>query len=201
MALNGTKRKYKKSLNYISGRCPSGYHKRTGYTVKKTGTYVPPRCIRSTKADVKSKVVTRKCGPGEVRRAAYVRHFTSGIKKKGFTVKRKTGRTYRVYPKRNYAYVQSGCIKKKMETTTRKITSSGLRKGELRKHGYVYRLPSEQRHAALEKAVKEFTALGVYHKLDAVAKLSVRTAPEASAVFKADREWIKQKYGPRLRNE
>jgi len=32
--------------------------------------------------------------------------------------------------------------------------------------------------------------------LNAVAKLTTRTAPDASKVFKADRNWIRDNYGP-----
>ena len=212
---------FKKSVEYKSGKaCPSGYHKRTGYTVKKTGTYVPPRCIRATTVYAESSKEfkrrtlkkpasrlsrrnrtrgnTKKCPPGQVARAAYVRRFTSGVKQRGFTVKRKSGRTYRVYPKKNYTIVRSACIKDKgLPGKAKPGEQIGpLRKGELKKHGYVYRLPTPQRHTALAKAVGEYGALGVYRKLNAVAKLSVRTAPDASRVFKADREWIKKQYGP-----
>jgi hypothetical protein len=46
------------------------------------------------------------------------------------------------------------------------------------------------RHKALEKAIAAYGLTSVYHKLDAVAKLSVHTAPDASAVFAKDREWV-----------
>jgi hypothetical protein len=42
----------------------------------------------------------------------------------------------------------------------------------------------------LEKAVKQYGALSVFRKLDAVAKLSVRVAPDASKIFAKDRNWI-----------
>lgn len=213
---------FKKSLNYKSGQaCPSGYHKRRGYTLKKTGTYVPPRCIRSTTVyaessnEFKTRTLkrpaarlqrhgktrgnTRKvCPPGQVARAAYVRRFTSGIKQRGFTVKRKSGKTYRVYPKKNHTVVRSACIKDKgLPGKAKPGEQIGpLRKGELKKHGYVYRLPTAKRQEALKKAVAEYGALGVYRKLNAVAKLSVRTAPDASRAFKMDRDWIKKTYGP-----
>lgn len=212
---------FEKSVEYKSGKpCPPGYHKRAGYTVKKTGTYVPPRCIRSTtiyaesskqfknrtlKAPLarlerrgKTRGNTRKCPPGQVRRSAYVRRFTSGIKQRGYTVKRKSGKIYHVYPKRNHTYVKAACIKNRgLPGKAGPGKQIGpLRKGELKKHGYVYRLPEVQRHSALNKAVQEYGALGVYRKLNAVAKLSVRTAPEASRIFKDDREYIQKKYGP-----
>jgi len=46
----------------------------------------------------------------------------------------------------------------------------------------------------LEKAVKQYGALSVYRKLDAVTKLSVTTAPDASKVFGKDRNWIRNSY-------
>jgi len=66
-----------------------------------------------------------------------------------------------------------------------------LRKGDLIKYGYQYRLSDRLRHHALEKAIKVYGALSVYHKLDAVAKLAVKTAPDASAIFSKDREWVR----------
>jgi hypothetical protein len=58
----------------------------------------------------------------------------------------------------------------------------------------VYDKDQSERHTALKKAVEEFGALGVFRKLDVVAKLSKRTAPEASKIFKADRNWIESNY-------
>jgi hypothetical protein len=46
----------------------------------------------------------------------------------------------------------------------------------------------------LKKAVEEYTALGVFRKLDAVAKLTKRTAPEAHRIFKTDRDWVQRTY-------
>ena len=69
-----------------------------------------------------------------------------------------------------------------------------LRRGELIQFGYSFRLSDEARHKALQKAIKKFGALGVFRKLDAVAKLSKRTVPDASRVFANDRDWVKQNY-------
>jgi len=46
----------------------------------------------------------------------------------------------------------------------------------------------------LRKAIKEFGALGVFRKLDSVAKLSNYSAPKASRVFKEDRDWVRKNY-------
>jgi hypothetical protein len=216
-----TEHHFEKSVAYTTGKaCPSGYHKRRGYTIKKSGTYVPPRCIRATtiyaesskqfknrtlkrRSDAlahygKVRKPTKKCPSGQIARAAYVRRFTSGIKQRGFTVKRKSGKTYRVYPKKTHTVVRSACIKDRgLPGKAEPGKQIGpLRKGELKKYGYVYRFPTAQRHLALQKAVGEFGALGVYRKLNAVAKLSIRTAPDASEVFQADRNWVQAQYGP-----
>ena len=53
----------------------------------------------------------------------------------------------------------------------------------------------EQRHNALKRAVNEYGALNVYRKLDAVAKLTTRTIPQASKLYEKDKNWIKEKYG------
>ena len=216
-----TEHKFEKSVNYNSRKgCPSGYHKRKAYTVKKTGTHVPARCIRSqspyaeTSAEFKARTrkvmemrlkrrgktgrSTRKCPKGMITRKAYLRKFTSGIKQRGFTVRRKSGKVYKVYPRKNFTMVKSACIKDRglpgKAAPGKQI--GPLREGELKKHGYVYRLPKGERQNALKKAVEEYGALSVYRKLNAVAKLSVRTAPQASKAFTEDRNWVRSTYGP-----
>jgi hypothetical protein len=47
---------------------------------------------------------------------------------------------------------------------------------------------------ALKRAVDRYGALAVYRKLDAVAKLSMRTAADASKIFKMDRDWVRSNY-------
>lgn len=213
--------KFKKSLNYSKTKgCPSGYHRRKGYTVKKTGTYVPTRCVKSqspyaeTSKEFKNRTArkqtarlarakkplntTRKCPPGQIARKGYVRRFSSGVKATGYTVKRKSGTTYKVYPKKKRTFVKSACVKDRgLKGKAAPGEQIGpLRKGELRKYGYIYRLPTDQRHSALRKAVTAYGPLSVYRKLNAVAKLAVRTAPDASKAFKADRNWIRETYGP-----
>jgi hypothetical protein len=46
----------------------------------------------------------------------------------------------------------------------------------------------------LRKSIEEYGALGVYRKLDAVAKLTERTIPDASKIYSKDRNWIKQSF-------
>jgi hypothetical protein len=71
-----------------------------------------------------------------------------------------------------------------------------LRKGELVRFGYSYKNTQTKRHAALKKAAKDYGALGVYRKLNAVAKLTTRTVPKFSKVLAADRNWVKKSMGP-----
>jgi hypothetical protein len=139
--------------------------------------------------------LTRKeCPPGMAPRKGYMRKYSTPVRKAGITVHRK-GKTYKIFPSSKPTFVKGKCIK-----STRKATGTArfgpLKKGELTKLGYSSRYSEQERHKALQKAVIAYGALGVYRKLDAVAKLSVHTIPTASAVYTADREWIKKTFGP-----
>lgn len=211
---------FEKSLPYNESRgCPTGYHKRTSY-LSYLGLKVPSRCIRSTsvyksgsknlkrrerpkstrrqKLHIPSvKSLSRKvCPPGMIERKAYARTYSTAVRERGFTVRRASGTTYKVYPKAKDATVKSRCVKDtgKPKNPTKKI--GPLRKGELAKHGYSYKSSSDSRHSALRHAIGEYGVLGVYRKLDAVAKLSKTKKPEASKVFKADRDWVNSTHGP-----
>jgi hypothetical protein len=212
--------RFTRSLPYASEKgCPSGYHKRSGYKTS-TGTYVPPRCVKSTspyaessrefkartlrkprerleRAGVSPKSVnTRKvCPKGYILRKAYVRKYSTGVRDKGFTVRR-GDKTYRAYPSSSSTVVKASCIRDRGKEGKGPQVIGPLRRGELLKHGYTYRKSTDERHSALRKAVKEFGPLGVYRKLNAVAKLSSRTEPKIAKVFKADRNWVKEELGP-----
>ena len=212
--------KFSRSLPYNSNKgCPSGYHKRAGYK-SSSGVYVPPRCVKATTGyaessrEFKSRTLrkpkerleragvsprsinTRKvCPKGYILRKAYVRKYTTAIKDKGYTVHR-GNKTFRAYPSSGSTIVKASCIKDRGLKGKGPQEIGPLRKGELLKHGYSYRKTADERHSALRKAVKEFGALGVYRKLNAVAKLSSRTEPQIARVFKADRNWVKEELGP-----
>ena len=64
------------------------------------------------------------------------------------------------------------------------------------KFGYSAKKGDEARHEALKKAVAALGPLGVYRKLDAVAKLGVRIAPDAARIFAKDRDWVEKQFGP-----
>ena len=138
----------------------------------------------------------KNCPKGTILRKGYTRKYSTNTKALGYTVRRK-GKTYTVRPKANSIHVPSACI------VNRGLPGKGpkegegfgkLRKGELIKYGYQYRLSDSMRHAALKRAIDRYGALSVYRKLDAVAKLSTRTAPDASSIFAKDREWVRSHY-------
>lgn len=207
-----------KTLKYNSARgCPGGYHHRKGYTTKK-GTYVEPRCVKSTTVYAQSQQefqssrtararrrlksagkrlgLTKKCPPGYILRAPYKRKFSSTIRREGYSAKR-GNKTVRVFPKTASGLVKAACIKDRGLSGKGPRSGKGigaLRKGELSKYGYKAKESREKRHAALKKAIDEFGALGVYRKLDAIAKYTLRTAPDAHTVFQADREWVRSHY-------
>jgi hypothetical protein len=140
--------------------------------------------------------ITRKiCPPGEILRKGYMRRYSTAVKARGITVKRKNGSMYRVKPTGKEMHVEARCIKNTglpgKGPVTRNRGIGPLKKGELAKHGYSFRETKEKRRLALNKAILEYTATSVYHKLDAVAKLTLRTIPAASKVYAADRDWVK----------
>jgi ribosomal protein L28 len=141
---------------------------------------------------------TRKneCPKGYIMRKGYTRRFRPNVKETGFTVRRK-GTVYTVKPKANTIKVEPGCIKNRGLPGKGPREGEGigkLRKGELIKYGYQYRLSDSLRHSALKRAIKRYGALSVYRKLDAVSKLSLRTAPDASKIFGIDRNWVRNNY-------
>lgn len=172
MGINLTKRK--KSVKLKNNKCPRGYVKRKGYTRKNTGKHVVARCIRSTSpyasAPEKKRKSRKACPPGKIPRASYTRHVVSSTGSKNIRVK-------------------STCVKGSVS----KVPVIGpLRKGELKRFGYSYKLPESVRHHSMKVAIKNLGALDVYRKLDAVAKLSATKNKQAHMVFSADRDWIRQ---------
>ncbi len=136
------------------------------------------------------------CPKGFILRSGYTRKFRPSVKASGFTVRRK-GTTYIVRPKASTIKVNASCIKNRGLPGKGPKDGEGigkLRKGEMIKYGYQYRLSDSLRQIALKKAIKRYGALAIYRKLDAVGKLSVRTAPDASKIFVRDRNWIKENY-------
>jgi hypothetical protein len=136
------------------------------------------------------------CPPGHILRRGYTRKFRNEVKREGYTVRRGE-KLFTVRPKRNAAYVSPTCIKDRGLPGRGVAQGEGigpLKKGALLKYGYSFRLADSVRHKALKKAVENYGALSTYRKLDAVAKLSLRTAPDAAKIFSLDRDWIRKNY-------
>jgi hypothetical protein len=205
-----------KPYNAVKG-CPEGYHHRKEYTTS-NGTFVPARCVKSTtihpqttaeyRAQLSAKRhqrlkgvrgrlgLTKKCPSGYILRAPFKRKFSSTVKNQGFNVHKKN-KTYRVYPTAHSVLVKAACIKDKGLPGKGPVSGEGigpLHKGELTAYGYNVHKTEQERQEDLKKAIEVFGALGVYRKLDAVAKLTKRTAPEASHIFTKDRQWVKANY-------
>jgi len=212
---------FERSVAYTAKRgCPRGFHRRSEYTTSK-GTYVPTRCVRSTSPYEQSekefaRTVTRKmkqrlehvprekkgsvkCPKGYIARSPYMRRYSTSVRQKGYTVKRASGTVYKVYPKNTSLYVPPTCIKDKGLPGKGAPQGKGiapLRKGEMTRFGYASKESVEKRRAALKKALAELGALDVFRKLDAVAKLSLRVAPDSARIFAGDRDWVEKTFGP-----
>jgi hypothetical protein len=130
-----------------------------------------------------------------IARAAYVRRISSSIAKQGYLKHTKSGKTIKVFPKTRSIYVKASCTKDLGKPGKGKNVIGPLRKGELSKYGYSYKLPESERRESLQKAVQVYGPLSTYRKLNAVAKLSTRTNPAASLAFSRDRNWIRNTYG------
>jgi hypothetical protein len=146
------------------------------------------------KNSTRRNVSQRKCPEGYIYRKPYSRSFSNTIRRQGYSVHKKGEKTYRIYPKASRITVRGQCVKDRGLPGKGPSLFGKLHRGELIKHGYNYRLPEDFRHQSLKKAIDEYGALKVFHKLDAVAKLTKRTAKKAHSVFKTDSEWVRKEY-------
>jgi hypothetical protein len=161
------------------------------------------RYTRKTRKGSNSLASTRKllglnksCPPGQILRAPYTRKFKSATKETGYNVSKK-GKTYHVYPKASSTLVKAACIKNRGLPGKGPVSGKGigpLKEGELARFGYKARSAEMERHKALRKAIDAYGALSVFRKLDAVAKLTLRTAPEVHKIFVTDRKWIQNNF-------
>ena len=215
----GIRFKKSKYYNPFLG-CPSGYRKQSSYT-RKNGKRFPTRCVhesaekkkkatRKTGGGIMSTVrkMTRKCPEGYVYRKAYTRRFHTRTRVKGFSVQRKDGTRYKIYPKQKAATVKASCIREKTTQRRPKIRTTivpstplinqaecnKLRRGEMFKYNYQYRLPLTARRLAIKKAVVDQGPLKVYKKLRLASKCSKGVKPVASTVFADDAKYISDTY-------
>ena len=187
-------------MKYYTRSCPKGFSRRKGYTRKNTGKHVKSTCVRSTKTSTPNYKMkfnrSRKiCPPGQISRSAYVRKISTKTAREGYLKQTRSGKTIKIYPKTRSIYVKASCVKDVGLAGKGKQVIGPLRKGELAKYGYSYKLSESERRMALQKAVQEYGPLSTYRKLNAVAKLSSRTNPLAASSFSSDRNWIRNTYG------
>jgi predicted RNA-binding protein len=142
----------------------------------------------------KSRKTRRICPSGYRYRKPYVRSFKNTVRQKGYTVRKKTGVTYRIYPKVNHIDVKGQCVKRRSFMGKEKEIFGKLSRGELIKHGYSYHLSDEFRHNALKRAINEYNASKVFYKLDTIAKISKNVSHKAYSIFIKDRNWVKNNY-------
>jgi hypothetical protein len=146
---------------------------------------------------IRSKLgLTKKCPPGYILRAPYTRKFKTNTKKSGYNIHRK-GKTFRVYPKSGKTVVKASCIKDRGLSGKGPRQGKGItikREGDLARYGYNAHKSMKDRHESLKQAITVYGSLSVFRKLDAIAKLTLRTAPDAHKIFKADRDWVQKNY-------
>jgi hypothetical protein len=209
--------------------CPKGYRKQEGYTRKTNGKRVPTRCVHEKKKHhkatqrkmkggglfntLRTKLRSSRCPKGYVYRKAYTRRFHTKTRVKGYTVTRKDGTSYKIYPKQKTATVKSSCIREKgpesrsrtrrlqprRSPATSPVTATTeeckkLKRGEMFRYNYQYRLPAPTRHLAVKKAVGDLGPLRVYKKLMLASKCAVGVKPAAAKVFTEDAEHVANTY-------
>jgi hypothetical protein len=136
--------------------CPNNKIHRKAYT-RKNGVHVHSTCVSpSSPVNVRTHSKLPHCPNSQIPRAAYVRKITNKVRREGYLRRTKTGKIVRIFPKSKSTYVPASCIhnvgaKGKLPANAPRI--GPLRKGELKKHGYSYKLPEEVRRTALTKAI------------------------------------------------
>lgn len=157
-------------------------HYRKSYT-RSDGTYIKGGYVKSTR---------KSCPKGEVLREGSVR---KGYTRKGY--KRSDGTRVKG-SKVSKGVIQDSCIKdlgKKGKGFQGIGEGIGrLEKGKLSQFGYHVYNTEHSRHIALGKAVKEYGALSVFRKLNAVYVLNKNTNPKLSRKFLRDRDWVQVTY-------
>ena len=172
-------------------KCGRGKTYRKSYT--RRGRRIAGRCIRSQTRYASPLKVSRAGMRGFRKSARTLRNCPAGyIKRASFSRRSASGRK---------SYVPEQCIRN-VGAPGKGLTRGGpgigpLRKGELAKYGYsdVVNKGVGERRAALARAVKAYGSLGVWRKLNAVQVYTRRLSPASSAVFKADMDWVRGKYG------
>ncbi len=182
-----------------SGSCPAGYHPRRSYRVRRTGTLVAGACVRATTKSGPRRAFLRATRKRMTKRLRGIRKSRRGVTScpsgqivRDAYVRIRLGKRQ---------FVPAACITdvgnpgKGIPTGAPGI--GPLRKGDLTLFGYdnVVSMSEGRRHLALAAAVRKYGPLTVWRKLNAVFIYTKNTSPASSRVFKADRDWIKSRFG------
>ena len=133
------------------------------------------------------------CKAGEVLRKPFYRKYTNTIKREGYVVKRK-GKTVRIRPQKSRFLVKATCVKDTGKDSGAGTAGVLKKKGVLLKYGYSFRLPEDNRHEALLRAIGKYGVLEVYTRLDQLANRFGERKPKAAKVFASDRQWVARKF-------
>lgn len=161
-----------------TSKCKAGYVYKKGYTRKNTGRKVAAVCA-------KEEGKKMHCPEGYLPRTSYIRRISTSVRRDGFL----KGNT-RVFPRASTIRVKATCFREDHAKNLIKY----VQKGELKKSGYSYKLSEGERKESLAKAVREYGARTIFKKLDAVAKLTKRSNPLASATLLTDRNWVRKEF-------
>ena len=123
---------------------------------------------------------------------------TITIPKKTFTVPRKTITTHRKGKTITYTRPRQTITRKRHQRKDIGAPGRGrkvipIKKGKL--HPYSTSQSAETRRRTLQKKAKQYGATSVYRSLQAQVIFRKRAPDHAKRVFKADRDWVKEKYG------
>ncbi len=135
--------------------------------------------------------LNQTCPTGYILRKPYYRT----IKNTRGYIARRGNKNVIIKPKAGRALVKAACVKNIAKQGINYASASNrlaaqLKRGELLRFGYQFRLPDENRHQALAAAIDAYGPLHVYHKLDAVAKVFAEKKPQAAIIFGLDRDWV-----------
>lgn len=135
--------------------------------------------------------LNQNCPTGYILRKPYYRT----VKNTRGYIARRGNKNVIIKPKAGRALVKATCVKNIAKQGINYASPSNrlaaqLKRGELLRFGYQFRLPDENRHQALSAAIDAYGPLHVYHKLDAVSKVFGQKKPQAAMIFTADRDWV-----------
>ena len=152
---------------------------------------------RKSKSRLKSKTSRRSKRLSSMRRRRSRRYKPKPYSKKRCKRGYISRRSYRTKSKRGRKSrkVKSSCVKSPKSRRGRGLKSKRsipfLKKGTLGKFGYKVSLSTEDRHAALRKAVASLGKATVDRKLNAIRVLTKNTQPANSKKYAADLKYTK----------